>query len=98
MPEMTFTIRWPDGAVERCYSPSLVIRDHFAPGADYALADFRARARTALTEASDRVQARYGFPCSRAMGQLDRIEAGCARFATTTGARVRVERFDDPAE
>ena len=26
MPEMTFTVRWPDGATQRCYSPSLVVR------------------------------------------------------------------------
>ena len=26
MPEMTFAVRWPDGRVEECYSPSLVVQ------------------------------------------------------------------------
>ena len=43
MPEMRFRIRWPDGSSESCYSPSLVIKDYFAVGTDYALADFLAR-------------------------------------------------------
>ena len=48
MPEMRFRIRWPDGSAESCYSPSLVIKDYFAVGTDYALTDFLARSRTAL--------------------------------------------------
>ncbi len=32
MPEMRFLIRWPDGNRESCYSPSLVVKDFFAPG------------------------------------------------------------------
>ena len=30
MPEMHFQIRWPDGQVDTCYSPSLVVREHLA--------------------------------------------------------------------
>ncbi|MFX8335504.1 MSMEG_0570 family nitrogen starvation response protein, partial [Acinetobacter baumannii] len=60
MPEMRFKIRWPDGSTESCYSPSLVIKDYFAPGETYALGDCVERSRTALTIASDRVRARYG--------------------------------------
>ncbi len=61
MPEMRFRIRWPDGMAESCYSPSLVIKDYLTPGEAYPLVDFVARSRTALTIASDRVKARYGF-------------------------------------
>ena len=95
MPEMRFTIRWPDGRQESCYSPSLVIRDYFAPGERYGLADFLARSRTALTIASDRVQARYGMPCSLALAQLRRIETGAAPFSDTSGAQVGVLSFED---
>lgn len=94
MPEMRFTIRWPDGTDESCYSPSLVIRDYFAPGESYALADFLAKSREALTIASQRVEARYGFPCSRAMGQLARIEAAGRSYSTLPDARVAVLGFD----
>ena len=56
MPEMRFHIRWPDGAVETCYSPSLVVKDFFSPGESYPLADFLQRSRTALDIASERVR------------------------------------------
>ena len=94
MPEMRFHIRWPDGARERCYSPSLVIAEHLEPGQSYPLADFLTRSRIALGIASDRVEARYGHACSLALGQLAEIEAGCARFADFEDARVHVERFE----
>lgn len=95
MPEMRFHIRWPDGRAEACYSPSLVIKDYFAPGETYALADFLARSRAALTIASDRVKARYGMPCSLALGQLARIEAAGAAFSHTTDPRVHVDAFEE---
>ena len=52
MPEMHWTIRWPDGAEERCYSPSSVITDWFEPGQSYPLTEFLHRARSALNSAS----------------------------------------------
>ena len=42
MPETRFLIRWPDGTLESCYSPSLVIEDYLVAGETYALADFLA--------------------------------------------------------
>jgi putative flavoprotein involved in K+ transport len=75
MPEMHFRIRWPDGTAENCYSPSLVIRDFFAAGASYPLAEFVTRSRAALGVASERVKDKYGWRCSRAAAQLARIEA-----------------------
>ena len=95
MPEMRFQIRWPDGSLESCYSPSLVIKDYFVPGEAYALADFLERSRTALTIASARVAARYGHPCSLAISQLARIEAAGRRFLETPDACVAVEAFDE---
>ena len=94
MPEMRFHIRWPDGTPEACYSPSLVIKDYFAVGADYALADFLERSRTALRVASDRVKAKYGMSCSRALAQLSRIEMAASAYAHIPDARVAVEAFD----
>jgi uncharacterized repeat protein (TIGR04042 family) len=84
MPELHFTLRWPDGTAETCYSPSTIIRDHFTPGTLYPMPEFLARCQTALIAASNRVQARYGTPCSLALGQLTRIETTAARYATNT--------------
>jgi uncharacterized repeat protein (TIGR04042 family) len=95
MPEMRFLIRWPDGTAETCYSPSLVMKDFLAPGTTYPLADFVARSRNALNIASDRVEAKYGWPCSRAMAQLERIESAAEAFAGLTDARVTVDAFEE---
>jgi uncharacterized repeat protein (TIGR04042 family) len=75
---MTFTVRWPDGRVEDCYSPSLVVHDHLQPGRRYTVAEFVQRSTTALDIASERVRARYGFACSSSMATQDQIERSTA--------------------
>ena len=95
MPEMRFHIRWPDGSEDSCYSPSLVIKDHFTPGTSYPVAAFLAASREALTVASDRVKARYGVPCGLALGQLRQIEAKGRGFATQADATVTVLSFQE---
>jgi uncharacterized repeat protein (TIGR04042 family) len=92
---MRMSVCWPDGAQESCYSPSLVLKDYFQVGQSYALADFRDRSRAALTAASERVRAKFGFPCSRAADQLARIEERCRAFASAPGAQVLVEAFHE---
>ena len=95
MPEMRFVVRWPDGTVESCYSPSLVVKDFLSPGHSYPLDDFVGRSQTALGIASDRVKAKYGWPCSRATAQRARIEMAAASFAGIPDARVTVETFEE---
>jgi uncharacterized repeat protein (TIGR04042 family) len=95
MPEIQFDIAWPDGTQQRCYSPSRAIKDHLLQGKTYPLAEFVARSRTALRIASARVQARYGSPCGRALGQLAAIEATAQRFAAAPDACVVVLSFHD---
>lgn len=92
MPEMRFHIRWPDGSREACYSPSLIVKDHLAVGQDYPVDEFVDLSRLALGIASDRVRARYGFPCGRAMAQLARIEDAARRHGVGT---VHVEAFEE---
>ena len=73
MPEMTFTVRWPDGTVADLYSPSLVMHDHLTVGAEYPVEDFVQRTSTALDQESERVTARYGFECTSALAQKSQI-------------------------
>ncbi len=89
MPEMFFTVRWPDGGTMRCYSPSLVIEDYLAAGASYAVSEFVERSTGALAIASDRVERKYGFPCSRARAASDAIRDR-ARSASDGAAEDRV--------
>ncbi|MBD1842643.1 MSMEG_0570 family nitrogen starvation response protein [Cyanobacteria bacterium FACHB-63] len=93
MPEIRFQIQWSDGRQETCYSPSLIVKDYFVPNTDYDLEDFVQRSRTALSIASDRVQAKYGRPCGLALGQLQEIEMKAAQHADIPQAKVRFIRF-----
>ncbi|HEY0234288.1 MAG TPA: MSMEG_0570 family nitrogen starvation response protein [Afipia sp.] len=93
MPEMRFSIRWPDGKTELCYSPSLVIKDYLSVGQSYPLAEFLDRASKALRIASDRVREKYGRSCSLALSQLAQIETACKSYHDTPGASVRVNEF-----
>jgi uncharacterized repeat protein (TIGR04042 family) len=95
MPEMLFRIRWPDGAIEQCYSPSLVIKDYLEVGATYDLAEFMRRSRIALITASDRVREKYGFACSRAMAQLATLEAAAGRFERSPERHVTIISFEE---
>src|SRR4051812_6691183 len=94
MPEMRFLIRWPDGTRESCYSPSLIVKDYLVPGQTYPLADFVTRSRAALTIASDRVKEKYGFYCTSAMAQLERIETAAKGFADRPDASITVDGFE----
>lgn len=92
MPEVHFRVRWPDGGIETCYSPSTVIKEFLVVGRPYPLPDFLERSRSGLQAASERVRAIYGSGCSRAMGQLAAIEARAAAQAGRD-APVLVEAF-----
>lgn len=88
MPETYWTIRWPDGSEDRCYSPSSVVAELFSAGQSYPLDEFLTRARIAMERASARVERKFGFACTSAFGELDRIEARAETFAGSPDARV----------
>jgi uncharacterized repeat protein (TIGR04042 family) len=93
MPEMYFRLRWPNSEVTNHYSPSLVIKEYVAPGQELELTELLERMKTALTIASDRVKAKYGFACSRAHGSLAEIEREATTFLSQRDARVIVLEF-----
>jgi uncharacterized repeat protein (TIGR04042 family) len=90
VPEMRFEVRWPDGSRREYYSPSLVVEDYLQPGRSYPLTDFLGRSREALRQASERVRAAYGMPCSLAAASLASIERAASTFAD---GEVSVQRF-----
>jgi uncharacterized repeat protein (TIGR04042 family) len=90
---MHFHLRWPDDSETRCYSPSLVIKDHFTPGKRYPLPEFMAQMREALNTASERVRAKFGFACSMALDQLAQIESAAERF--DAHAQVEMVAFEE---
>jgi uncharacterized repeat protein (TIGR04042 family) len=80
MPEMTFTVRWPDGAIQDCYSPSLVMHDFFTDETSYPIDEFMSRAQTALTQAGERVKDRYGRYCTAASAQIEALQRASLRY------------------
>src|SRR5258706_15439970 len=88
MPEMTFDVQWPDGRVQRCYSPSLVMHDYLSAGTDYTVADFLDRSSHALHEASGRVRAKFGFACSSAAWTGEEITSTATEFPSNATIRV----------
>lgn len=94
MPEMTFDVRWPDGSTQRCYSPSLVMHDYLTDGTRYTVVDFVDRSTRALTEASERVRAKFGFACTSAADTAERITTAAARFPQQ--ALVQITAMEQP--
>jgi putative flavoprotein involved in K+ transport len=93
MPEMNFRVRWPTGTEAECYSPSYVIEEHLEVGQRYPVSDFVGRVRAALTIASERVYAKYGFECSSALDQLRSIEATAGELGAAAEGEVEVLSF-----
>jgi uncharacterized repeat protein (TIGR04042 family) len=98
MPEMHFTIEWPNGKRERCYSPSYIMEEYLVAGEAYPVPEFLKRAATALEIASERVRERYGFACSSALDQLRELEETSAALTDDQRtARVLVIGFEKHA-
>jgi uncharacterized repeat protein (TIGR04042 family) len=97
MPEVRFHVRWPDGVQRSYYSPSTVVHVHLRSGESYALSDFLKRARAAMHEASERVRATYGRPCSLALNTLSQIDTTAQAFAAWTDAEVSVVAVPEQA-
>lgn len=93
MPEMLFRVRWPDGEVENCFSPSTIVREHLSVDEAYPVAVFAELAQAALEAANDRVRARFGMGCAQAQVQLAAIKAKAVHFADWPDPHVHVLAF-----
>jgi putative flavoprotein involved in K+ transport len=93
MPSVEFTLRWPDGDVQRCYSPSRAIEQVLVQGAVYPVDELLRRCRTGLERASDRVREQRGFACTAAAEQLAEIEARARDLDAGEDATVVVDRL-----
>ena len=73
MPSVNFKVRWPDGEQTTYYSPSTIVYEHFEAGGEYTQAEFDARIHAALNAASERVYKRFGYYCTAASSELEKI-------------------------
>jgi len=90
MPEVWFEVEWPDGSSNVCYSPSTAVERYFAKGQRYTIRAFLETARPALEQASQRVEAKFGYRCSSADDQLRQIEAIAQRMGLESTGQVTI--------
>lgn len=81
MPEVLLTLQWPDGRTSELYSPSTVILEHLPPGTTLSVGELEQRGVEALRQASERVRARYGFACTRADEEREKLRRHAADYA-----------------
>lgn len=74
MPSVNFHVRWPDGQSATYYSPSTIVYEHFTAGVLYSQEEFASRVRAALDEASERVYKKFGYYCTAAMAEREKID------------------------
>lgn len=94
MPEVRFGLRWPDGTRTACYSPSTVIREFLPADTTLTVAELVSRSAIGFEQASQRVEARYGYRCTSAAAQTEAIRRDAARFGDEE--RVTVIATADP--
>ncbi|TNE95272.1 MAG: MSMEG_0570 family nitrogen starvation response protein [Gammaproteobacteria bacterium] len=97
MPEMFFHVKWPDDKVETCYSPSSVIENYFDVGCVYRLDKFMALVEKALKEASERVNAKYGYYCSSASDQLRSLRIKADQYSSLPNPEVAIVKITGSA-
>ena len=80
MPALNFKIEWPNREVMEYYSPSTVLLNYFRTGDKLTVEELIKTSRTALDKASQRVEERFGYRCTAAAEQRDKILQKAACF------------------
>lgn len=80
MPEVFLELHWPDGKVSPLYSPSTVVYEYLKPGDMMSVAELEEKGLAALSKASERVRARYGFVCTRTHEEAMKLQCSVARY------------------
>ena len=95
MPSVNFKVRWPDGEQTTYYSPSTIVYEHFEAGSEYTQTEFDERVHAALNATSERVYKRFGYYCTAASGELEKInhKLQFLREQNISGL-VRLTQFD----
>lgn len=94
MPAVEFTLRWPDGSTQRCYSPSTAIEKALVAGGVYPVGELLRRCRAGLERASDRVREQRGVACTAAAQQLAEIEERARELGADDEAMMSVETLE----
>lgn len=73
MPSVNFKVTWPDGEQATYYSPSTIVYEYLTAESSYSQEEFAERIDGALRQASERVYKRFGYYCTAASAELEKI-------------------------
>ena len=88
MPALNFKIEWPNGEIMECYSPSTIVRQYFQADDTLTIEELIAISTVALDRASERVEERFGFMCTAAAEQKDKIILAATVFESSAVVRI----------
>jgi uncharacterized repeat protein (TIGR04042 family) len=88
MPITYVHIEWPDHKTGQVYSPSSVIKEYFKSGERLSVEKFLAACTEGLNAASERVQQKFGYTCTSAIAELERINILCQNYDISKKVKI----------
>lgn len=88
MPVTYVNIEWPDSQTDQIYSPSSVIEEYFKVGESISINDFLTKSNEGLAEASERVRKKFGYACTSAQAESDRIKERCDVYDASKKVKI----------
>ncbi len=88
MPVTYVHIELPDHKKDQIYSPSSIIQEYFNPGEVLSVDTFLTICTKSLNEASERVRQKFGYACTSAMAESQRINTLCQNYDTSKKIKI----------
>ncbi|KAA1243129.1 MSMEG_0570 family nitrogen starvation response protein [Aquimarina sp. RZ0] len=88
MPVTYVHIELPDRRTDQIYSPSSIIETYFNPGDDLPIDTFLSICSEGLEEASERVRQKFGYACTSAIAEYQRIHVLCQNYDSSKKIKI----------
>lgn len=84
MPSVSFEVTWPDGERVSYYSPSTIIHEFIQAKKTYSQDEFSEKVMAALDQASERVYQKFGYYCSAASSEKEKIAMKLSQLSASS--------------
>ena len=88
MPVTYINIEWPNNETDKVYSPSSVVKEYFNASESLTIPDFLNACNQSLEIASERVRKKYGYACTSAQSESQRIKNKCKNFTANEMVKI----------
>ena len=88
MPVTYVNIEWPNKETDQVYSPSSVVKEYFNSGETLTVQEFLNTCNQSLDIASERVREKFGYACTSAQSESQRIEEKCKNFTALEHVKI----------